>query len=349
MRLTLPELTYAEAISEATCLLMERDPNVVLLGIGLDYSSGVFGTTSKAHELFGSYRVMDTPAMENALTGIAIGGATVGLRPILVHARNDFMFLALDQMLNVLSKWNYMFSGQAGNLPVVIRAIIGRGWGQGATHSQSIQSLLAHFPGLRVVMPSTPADAKGMLIAAATSNDPVVILEHRSLFNVKGEVPSGFISSNLDSGKIMREGSDVTIIATSICVQESLIVAEELEKLNISAEILDLRSIQPIDRKSIIDSVSKTQRVLVFDTSWTNFGVGAEVGAIIAETKGINLKVPLIRIGQSGVPAPVSKPLEDAHYPSLTSVIKMIQDMVSGTESYSKEIRSVTEDFKGPY
>jgi pyruvate dehydrogenase E1 component beta subunit len=343
------EITYAEAISEATCLIMEADSNVVLMGIGMDYSSGVFGTTTDAFSKFGSSRVIDTPAMENALTGIAVGGATVGLKPILVHARNDFLFLALDKLLNVCSKWNYMINGKAGSLPIITRAVIGRGWGQGATHSQSIQSVLAHFPGLRVVMPSTPEDAKGMMIAAWQLGDPIVILEHRSLFSLKGQVAKGVTPTSLNKAKVMREGKDITIIATSICVHESQLVADELDSLGISVEIIDLRSIQPLDKETIRNSIQKTGRALVYDTSWISFGVGAEIGAILLETPNLELKCPLVRIGQLGVPAPTSKPMEDLHYPTLNSVIDTIQKMVRGEYIETRVIPAVTAEFQGPY
>ena len=343
------KITYAQAISEATCLIMEADPNVVLMGIGMDYSSGVFGTTSEAFNKFGAERVIDTPAMENALTGIAIGSATVGIKPILVHARNDFMFLALDQLLNVCAKWNYMFNGNAGSLPIINRAVIGRGWGQGATHSQSIQSILAHFPGLRVVMPSNPADAKGMLLSAWKSFDPIVILEHRSLFEIEGQVDDGLAFSDLVSAKVVKEGSDLTIVATSICVHESLLIASELETLGISVEVVDLRTIQPIDRITVLDSVKKTGRLLIYDTSWVNFGVGAEIAATVAETDGMIMKTPIVRIGQLGVPAPVSKPLEDQHYPSSRSVFDIIEKMMSRNITSTKTIPSITKGFKGPY
>jgi len=343
------KITYAQAISEATCIMMEADPNVVLMGIGMDYSSGVFGTTNEAFIKFGSSRVIDTPAMENALTGIAIGSATVGLKPVIVHARNDFMLLSLDQLLNVSAKWNYMFDGNAGSLPIVTRAIIGRGWGQGATHSQSIQSILAHFPGLRVVMPSNPADAKGMLLSAWKCLDPIVILEHRSLFSIEGEVDEGMEFTDLDSAKVVRQGEDITIVATSVCVYESLLIASELSNLGISVEVVDLRIIQPIDRSTILDSVKKTGRLLIYDTSWVNFGVGAEIAAIVAETDSLNLKTPVVRMGQLGVPAPVSKPLEDQHYPTSKSVLDIIQRMMSREIAVIRTIPSVTRSFQGPY
>ena len=342
------KITYAEAISDATCLMMAEDPNVILMGIGMDYSSGVFGTTSEAFRKFGASRVVDTPSMENALTGIAIGSSLVGLKPIVVHARNDFMFLALDQLINVASKWNYMFGGKAGSTPIVNRAIIGRGWGQGATHSQSIQSVLGHFPGLRVVMPANPADAKGMLLSAWKSQDPVVILEHRSLFNIEGQVESGLAFQDLTSAKIVKKGSDLTIVATSVCVYESLLIAAELDSIGISVEIVDLRSIQPIDHATILASVKKTQRLLIYDTSWVNFGVCAEVAAIVAESD-ISLKSSIVRLGQLRTPAPVSKPLEDHHYPIPKYVIETIQRIMARDILDTKTIASITQNFIGPY
>jgi pyruvate dehydrogenase E1 component beta subunit len=209
--------------------------------------------------------------------------------------------------------------------------------------------VLAHFPGLRVVMPSNPADAKGMLLSAWKCPDPIVILEHRSLFSIEGEVEEGMGFTDLDSAKIVRKGNDVTIVATSVCVYESLLIAEELTSLGISVEVVDLRVIQPIDRSTIIDSVKKTGRLLIYDTSWVNFGVGAEIAAIVAETDNLNLKTPVVRLGQLGVPAPVSKPLEDQHYPSSKYVLDIIQRMLSRDIAVTRAIPSVTKSFQGPY
>src|SRR5215510_10417185 len=183
------QLTYAQALSEGLCQAMERDPAIFVTGIAVDYPSGIFGTTTQAAKRFGPDRVFDAPAMENALTGIAIGAAAMGKRPVIVHPRNDFMFLSFDNLINLASKWRYMFMGRAGNVPIVVRAVIGKGWGQGATHSQSLQAPLAHFPGLTVVMPAFPRDAKGLIIAALRHHGPVVILEHRALYASEGEVP----------------------------------------------------------------------------------------------------------------------------------------------------------------
>src|SRR6266511_2089146 len=176
------KMTYAQALSEGLCQAMERDPSIFVTGIGVDYPSGIFGSTTEAAKRFGPARVFDAPAMENALTGIVIGAAAMGKRPIIVHARNDFLFLGFDQLINLAAKWRHMFNGNAGNMPLVVRAVVGKGWGQGATHSQSTHATLAHFPGLTVVTPAFPDDAKGLMIAALQQDGPVVIVEHRALY-----------------------------------------------------------------------------------------------------------------------------------------------------------------------
>src|SRR3954466_3509953 len=189
------QLTYAQALSEGLCQAMERDPAIFVTGIAVDYPSGIFGTTTQAAKRFGRDRVFDAPAMENALTGIAIGAAAMGKRPVIVHPRNDFMFLSFDNLINLAAKWRYMFMGRAGNVPIVVRAVIGKGWGQGATHSQSLQAPLAHVDGLTVLMPAFPQDAKGLTIATLRHNGPVVILEHRSLYAMEGPVTESFKST----------------------------------------------------------------------------------------------------------------------------------------------------------
>ncbi|MEN9735389.1 MAG: hypothetical protein RL129_99 [Actinomycetota bacterium] len=343
------EISFAEAISEATCQSMRNDDSIVLMGIGLDYSSGVFGTTSEAFRLFGNSRVIDTPAMENALSGIVSGASVTGLRPVIIHARVDFMFLGLDQMLNIMAKWSYMFDGNAGSMPVVIRAIIGRGWGQGATHSQSIQSVLGHFPGLRVVMPSSPYEAKGMMNSALTGNDPVVILEHRNLFNVVGEVPEERYELDLFGSKVCKSGKDLTIVASSICVEEAKIAAVEAAGLGIEVEIIDIRSIQPLDMIPIIESVKKTNKLLIVDTSWLSFGLGSEIAARLMENS-INLEKPLVRLGQAPVPAAVSKTLEAEHYPTPEKILNIIVALCSSESNGTHgDLTNFTNKFIGPY
>jgi pyruvate dehydrogenase E1 component beta subunit len=343
-------MTFSEAISDALVIAIRSDSKVRILGIGVDYSAGIFGTTKNAFLANGKEKVIDTPAMENALTGIAAGAALVGLRPVVVHARNDFAFLALDQIINVYSKWHYMFDGKAGSLPVVTRLLVGRGWGQGATHSQSIQSLVGHFPGIRVVMPASPIDAKGMLLSALSINDPTIIIEHRNLYNVRSEVPSGFFTRDLFGSEVITQGTDITIVATSVCVIEAVNASKVLAGSGISCEVIDLRVIQPLDTQTILDSVRKTRRIIFMDTSWVQYGISAEIFASILEEGDITLLSPGRRLGQAPNPAPVSQVLEDIHYPTSDSLVQMVLGIM-GIDQEAEVISSLdsTSGVNNPY
>lgn len=309
-------LKYHQAISEGTVQAMERDANVFCAGIAVDYPSGIFGTTAEALKRFGKARVFDTPAMENAFTGICIGAAAMGKRPIMVHPRNDFMFLAFDQLINLAAKWRYMYGGNAGSVPVVVRAVIGKGWGQGATHSQSLQAPLAHFPGMTVLMPATPRDAKGLLLSACRHDGPVVILEHRALYDVEGEVPEEPVETPIGSAAVLREGRDVTIVATSVMTQEALSAAEELDRHGVTAEVVDLRTIRPLDDEAILQVARKTGKVLIVHEDTKAGGIGGEVSAIIAEEAFEYLDAPVMRVAGPEVPAmPFSPPLEAMFMP----------------------------------
>jgi pyruvate dehydrogenase E1 component beta subunit len=341
-------MTYAQALSEGLCQSMERDPNIFVTGIAVDYPSGIFGSTTEATRRFGPSRVFDSPAMENALTGIAIGAAAMGKRPVVVHPRNDFMFLAFDNIINVAAKWRYMFAGRAGNVPIVVRAVIGKGWGQGATHSQSLQSPLAHFPGLSVVMPTSPADAKGLTIAALQHDGPVIILEHRSLYSTKGEVPEEFVPTPIGKANRVRQGRDITIVATSFMTFEAVHAAEELARHGIEAEVIDLRSIRPLDEATILESVKKTGRLIVADTSWELCGVVSEVAALVAEKAWSHLKAPVRRIALPNCPAPVSAKLEEAFYPKASTIARAAL-VTLGRDSSALGDLNRADDFKGPY
>jgi pyruvate/2-oxoglutarate/acetoin dehydrogenase E1 component len=327
---------------------MKRDASVFVTGIGVDYESGIFGTTKDAFDTFGSSRVFESPSMENAMTGICIGAAAMGLRPILVHNRNDFMFLGLDPLINLASKWRYMYGGNAGDVPVVIRAIIGRGWGQGATHSQSLQATVAHFPGIAVVMPAMPKDAKGLVLSALRSRSPVVILEHRSLYDIEGEVPEGDYQTPIGSARVANNGSHITVVACSYSVIEALRAAAFLSRFNISVEVLDLISIRPLDEETILSSVRKTGKLLVMDTSWIKFGVASEIAAIVAEKAFEYLTSPIARIGLPNCPAPTSKILEDVFYPSANTLQQTICKIL-GRSDITENIESELDTFKGPY
>lgn len=341
-------LTYAKALSEGLCQAMERDPAIFITGIAVDYPSGIFGSTTEAAKKFGAERVFESPAMENALTGIAVGAAAMGKRPVIVHPRNDFMFLGFDNLINLAAKWRYMFDGKAGNVPIVVRAIIGKGWGQGATHSQSLQAPLAHFPGLTVLMPAFPQDAKGLTIAALQHDGPVVILEHRSLYATEGPVNEAFIATAIGKANVTRVGKHVTIVATSFMSYEAMHAAEELNKHGVDAEVIDLRSIRPLDERTILESLHKTGHLLVADTSWELCGVSSEIAALAAEKAWSSLKAPVQRISLANCPAPVSAKLEDAFYPKASTIAHAALAMLGKDP---KRIGDLARDdhFKGPY
>jgi pyruvate/2-oxoglutarate/acetoin dehydrogenase E1 component len=341
------KIKYSQALSEGLVQAMERDQNIFMTGITVDYPSGIFGSTVEAAKRFPE-RVFDAPAMENALTGIAIGAAAVGKRPIIVHPRNDFMFLAFDMMINLAAKWKYMYGGNAGAVPIVVRAVVGKGWGQGASHSQSLQSVLAHFPGLNVVMPAFPKDAKGLLMSALTHSSPVIMLEHRSLYDTQGEVPEEPFYTPIGKANIVREGKDITVVATSYMAYEALHAAEQLEKEGVSAEIVDVRSIRPLDEETILQSIEKTGRLIVADTSWELCGLCSEVAALAAEKAFHYLKAPVRRITPANCPAPVSLPLEKAFYPTATTIAKAALAMLEKRTSKFGDIDR-EDNFKGPY
>lgn len=340
-------LKYSQALGEGIVQAMERDPGIFMTGIAVDYPSGIFGSTVEAINRFPD-RVFDAPAMENALTGIAIGAAAMGKRPIIVHPRNDFMFLAFDMMINLAAKWKYMYGGNAGNVPIVVRAVIGKGWGQGASHSQSLQSVLSHFPGLNVVMPAFPRDAKGLMLSTLQHDSPVIMLEHRSLYDTTGEVPEEPIATPIGKAAVVRAGTDISIVATSFMAYEAVHAAEELEKEGISAEVVDLRSIRPLDEPTILDSVKKTGRLIVADTSWELCGVVSEVAALVAEKGFSSLKAPVCRIALANCPSPVSLTLEKAFYPSATTIAKAALQILGRLHTPLGDIDR-EDTFKGPY
>lgn len=341
-------LSYAKALSEGLVQAMERDPNIFITGIAVDYPSGIFGSTVEPRNRFGAARVFESPAMENALTGIAVGAALAGKRAVIVHPRNDFMFLAYDNLANLAAKWRYMFGGNAGHARILVRAVIGKGWGQGASHSQSLQSTLAHFPGLTVVMPATPRDAKGLILSSLQADGPVVMLEHRSLYDTTGDVPEAAIATPIGKAAVLREGSDITIVATSLMTIESLNAADELAKSGIDAEVVDLRSIRPLDEETILASVKKTGRLVAVDTSWELCGVASEICALAAEKAFSYLKGPVRRITLPNCPAPVSHSLEKVFYPTAKTIADVcLMQMERGSVTVGDI--DFDDQFKGPY
>jgi pyruvate dehydrogenase E1 component beta subunit len=323
----MPQLTFFAAIRDAIDLSMAADPAVYVLGLGVADPRGVFGTTLGLLDKYGSQRVMDMPTAENGMTGVAIGSALVGMRPILVHQRLDFALLSMEQIVNQAAKWHYMFSGQK-SLPLVIRLVIGRGWGQGPQHSQSLQAWFAHIPGLKVVMPATPYDAKGLLMASIADDNPVIFLEHRWLHNTFGAVPDGPYEVPLGQARVVRPGTDLTIAATSYMVLEALRSAELLAAAGIDVEVLDLRTLRPLDSATILASVRKTGRFLAADTGWKVCGMAGELLALVAEEAFASLKCRPRRVGLLDCPIPTSPALARHCYPRAVDMVTIACDML---------------------
>ena len=321
------ELSYRDALREAQDQALERDPRVFLIGEGIDDPGGVFGSTAGLVEKYGRGRVMDMPLAENGLTGIAAGAAMTGMRPVLIHMRVDFLPMAMDQIINHVAKWSYM-TGGAVKVPLTMRAIIGRGWGSAAQHSQSLQALFAHIPGLQVVMPASPHDAKGLLLGCIASGIPSLIIEHRWLYDRKERVPEAPYLIPAGQGIVRRTGSDITLVGVSHMVYELLVAAESLAHQGISAEVIDLRSVRPLDENLIVTSVRKTGRLLVADTGWKRCGISAEVAAIVAEQAHDALRAPVRRITLADTPTPASPALETAYYPSQADILSVISEML---------------------
>jgi len=319
-------LTYAQAINEALAQALEQDPRVICYGLGTDDPRGVFGTTLGLRERFGGQRVFDMPTAENAMTGIAIGAALNGIRPVMTHQRFDFFLLAMDQLVNNAAKWHYMFGGQ-GSVPITIRLIIGRGWGQGPTHSQNLQAWFAHVPGLKVVMPTSPADAKGLLLASIFDDDPVLFLEHRWLHNLEGEVPEAAYRTPLGQAKCLQKGKDLTIVALSYMTIEALHALEALEGTGISCELIDLCSVNPIDWPTIYASVRKTGRLLALDTGCATGSVAGEVVARVSMECFAELKQPPRRLALPDLPTPTSFSLTREYYQRAEEIVVAVGEM----------------------
>ncbi|MBH30594.1 MAG: alpha-ketoacid dehydrogenase subunit beta [Candidatus Marinimicrobia bacterium] len=322
------KIKFSKAILEATDQSMANDPTVFIIGLGVPDPGGVFGTTLGLQEKYGKDRVMDMPLSENCMTGVITGAALNGFRPILTHQRVEFSLLSIDQIVNQAAKWYYMNAGQQ-HVPIVIKMVIGRGWGQGSQHAQSLESWFGHIPGLKVVMPSNPYDAKGLLFSAIEDDNPVIFLEHRWLHNLVDEVPEQKYTIPIGEARVARKGKDLTIVAHSYMVLEALRSAEILADHDISIEVIDLRSIRPLDSKTILTSVSKTKRLIVVDNGWTTFGVSSEIISIVAENIFEKLLCKPIRIGIHDSPSPSSRSLANHTYPRANDIINKISKLIS--------------------
>ncbi len=312
-------ITYVHAINEALSQLLERYNNTFVIGQGVNSPWYVGKTTCGLVDRFGPERVIDTPVSESGIAGAAVGAALAGMRPVLVFPRMDFMYYAMDQIANHAAPWHYMFGGQL-SVPIVIWAIINRGGEQAAQHSQALQALFIHLPGLKVVMPGTPYDAKGLLAAAVEDDNPVVYIDDRWLYEMEGEVPEELYTVPIGAAAIRRKGKDVTLTATSYLANEALKAAGILSGEGIDAEVIDLRSLKPLDENTLLGSVEKTGRLVIVDGGWHTGGAGAEIAAVVAEKALPNLKSPIIRVSLPDAPAPASRVLEKAYYPDAVSI-----------------------------
>lgn len=318
------KIQYSLAINEALHQMMEKDDTVFLMGQGVKSPWYVGNTVRGLLERFGEGRVIDTPVSENAITGAAVGAAIAGMKPVMVHPRMDFMLYAMDPIINEAANWFSMNGGRA-NVPVVFWGIINRRGEQAAQHSQAIHGIFAHVPGLKVVMPATAYDAKGLMIAAILDPNPVVFVDERLLYPLVEAVPEEIYQVEIGKGCIRRVGEDVTIVAASLMVYEALKAADRLAAEGVDVEVIDLRTVKPLDRKLIIDSVKKTGRLVVADVGWQSFGVSAEVAALVSETAFDALKAPIVRVALPDCPAPASIALEDAYYPTSDDIVQAIR------------------------
>jgi pyruvate dehydrogenase E1 component beta subunit len=324
------ELSYAQAIQEAMAIALEQDERVFLMGEDIGVYGGAFQVTGDLVHRFGADRVRDMPISELGGAGVAVGAAMTGMRPIFEFQFSDFATLAMEQIVNQAAKLRYMLGGNI-SVPLVMRFPAGSGTGAAAQHSQSLEAWLAHIPGLKVVQPSTPHDAKGLLLAAIADPDPVMIFEHKILYKSKGLVPEGYYTVPLNQSEIRRAGKDVTIVATGIMVHKSLEAATQLASEGIDAEVIDLRSLRPLDIPAIVASVKKTHKLLVVYEGVKTLGIGAEVSAAIAESEAFDfLDAPIMRLGGAEVPLPYNPELEKAAVPQVPDIAAMTRRLVQG-------------------
>ena len=320
-------ITMREAISQALWEEMERDPKVFIMGEEVGVWGGTYAVTKGFYDHFGADRVRDTPIAEAAIIGGAIGAALTGLRPVAELMTINFAFSSFDHIVNQAAKMHLMFGGQMV-LPLVIRAVGGGGRQLGATHSQTPDAIFAHFPGLKVVAPGTPADAKGLLKDAIRSQDPILFIEHATLYQTRGEVPDGDYIVPIGKSTVARPGKDVTIVTYSKMLEISLKAAEELSKEGIEAEIVDLRSLRPLDMDPVIDSFKKTNRAVVVEEGWKSFGIGSEIAARIYEQAFDYVDAPVKRVAQVEVPLPYNRALEQLMLPKVEDVISAVKEVL---------------------
>jgi pyruvate dehydrogenase E1 component beta subunit len=302
---------------------MARDPRVIVIGEGVPDPKGIFGTTSGLREAFGDKRVFDMPLSENGMTGVCIGAALAGMRPVMIHQRIDFAMLAMDQLINNAAKWHYMFNGQA-SVPLVVRMIIGRGWGQGPQHSQGLQSLFAHVPGLKVVMPSNPHDAKGMLISAIDDNNPVIFIEHRWVHSLVDDVPQAEYKVQLDKARVLLAGKRLTIAGFSYAIVEALQLARVLASHGVDIEVVDMRSARPLDLGTLATSVRKTGHLIAVDAGWASCGLASQLVAAMAMQEFTSLRKAPACITYPDHPSPTSPHMAAGYFPDILDLLSAV-------------------------
>jgi pyruvate/2-oxoglutarate/acetoin dehydrogenase E1 component len=324
------ELSFAQAIQEALAQAMEADPRVFLMGEDIGVYGGAFQVTGDLVHRFGEDRVMDTPISELGGAGVAVGAAVAGSRPVYEFQFSDFSTLAMEQIVNQAAKMRYMLGGKV-SVPIVFRMPCGSGTGAAAQHSQSLEAWFGHVPGLKVVEPSTPEDAKGLILAAIDDPDPVLVFEHKLLYKIKGNVPEEMYRTPIGKAIVRREGKDATVVASAIMVHKALEAAEVLSKEGIDIEVIDLRSIRPIDSETIIGSVKKTTRLACIYEGVKTLGVGAEISAMIAESEAFDyLDAPIMRLGGAETPIPYSPILEKMAVPQVEGITDALRSLVKG-------------------
>ncbi len=320
-------ITMREAISQALWEEMERDPSVFIMGEEVGVWGGSYAVTRGFYDHFGGDRVRDTPIAEAGIVGAAIGAALVGQRPVAELMTINFAFAAMDHIVNEAAKLHYMFAGQF-KLPLVIRTVGGGGRQLGATHSQTPDAIFAYFPGLKVVAPGTPADAKGLLKSAIRSNDPVMFIEHATMYQVRGDVPDGDFTIPIGQSKVQRAGKDVTIVTYSKGLEISMKAADQLSAEGIEAEVVDLRTLRPLDMEPVLESFRKTNRAVVVEEGWKSYGVGSEIAARIYEEAFDYVDAPVRRVAQDEVPLPYNRTLEQAALPQVDDVLAAVREVL---------------------
>jgi len=319
------KISYVQALNEALHQSIAVDDKIFLIGQGVNSPWYAGNSTVGLVDRFGEDRILDTPISENCVTGAAIGAALAGMRPVLFFARMDFMLYAVDQIVNQAANWHYMFGSRLG-VPLTIWAVINRGGEQAAQHSQALQAMFMHIPGLKVIMPSTPYDVKGLLLASIYDNNPVVFIDERWLYQDVAEVPEEMYSVPIGKGAIRCVGDNVTVAASSYMVGQSLRAAESLKNKDISVEVIDLRSLKPLDEDLLVDSVKKTGKLIITDGGWRTCGAAAEISALVTEKAFRYLTSPIVRIALPDAPAPASRTLEEAYYPTATKIVSAIEE-----------------------